>query len=213
MARFTISGEGKPPVVFPLAPGETRIGRATDNDAVLEGDGVSRYHARLVWEASAYRLEDLGSKNGTMVNGKRLDAPRDLAEGDVITIPGWTLKFEAEDATVTRPFAPTADAMPPAGGQELVLNAATREAVVRGNTVLLPPKEYLALSLLYERAGTVVSKEDLAEHVWPEYNGDVSDYNIHQVLSRLRREIEEDPSRPRLLITRPGFGYILNPGG
>src|SRR5690606_18499663 len=43
MARFTISGEGKPPTAFPLAPGETRIGRATDNDAVLEGDGVSRY--------------------------------------------------------------------------------------------------------------------------------------------------------------------------
>ncbi len=209
MARFTITTEGKPPSVLQLAPGETRLGRALDNDAVLEGDGVSRYHARVTMDGGSCRIEDLGSKNGTMVNGQRLDGPRDLASGDTVVIPGWSLKFEAEDATVTRAFDATADSAP--AGKSLVLNTATREAVVRGKTVLLPPKEYLALTLLYERAGTVVSKEDLAEHVWPEYQGDVSDYNIHQVLSRLRREIEEDPSRPRMLITRPGFGYILHP--
>jgi len=209
MARFTITADGKPPTVLQLGNGQTRIGRALDNEAVIEGDGVSRYHARLTLEAGIARLEDLGSKNGTMVNGQRIEGPRDLASGDVVTIPGWTLRFEAEDATVTRPFSSTADA--PVTAKALVLNTATREAIVRGKPVLLPPKEYLALTLLYERAGTVVSKEDLAEHVWPEYQGDVSDYNIHQVLSRLRREIEEDPSRPRMLITRPGFGYILHP--
>jgi len=89
------------------------------------------------------------------------------------------------------------------------LKPETKEVLVRGATVLLALKEYLALSLLYDRAGTIVSKEDLADHVWPEYKGDVSDYNIHQVLSRLRRELEEDPSKPKVLITRPGFGYML----
>ena len=209
MARFTISGEDGQSSTFVIAPGATSIGRANSNEIVLDGDGVSRNHARLTWDGVAFRMEDAGSKNGTLVNGEALTGTRELRSGDVVTIPGWVLKFEADDETVTRSATPIA--RPAASVKSVVLKPETREAVVRGTPVLLPPKEYLALTLLYERAGTVVSKEDLAEHVWPEYKGDVSDYNIHQVLSRLRRELEEDPAHPRILITRPGFGYMLTP--
>ena len=210
MARLMITGEGRPPASFALAPGETLLGRAPESTLVLEGDGMSRRHARITWEAGQFRVEDLGSKNGTFVNGERLESARYLQHGDTVALPGWTLKFEADDETVTRSAAPAAAGVS-TGSRSVVLKPETREVVVRGTAVLLPPKEYLALTLLYERAGTVVSKEDLAEHVWPEYKGDVSDYNIHQVISRLRRELEQDPGHPRILITRPGFGYMLLP--
>jgi pSer/pThr/pTyr-binding forkhead associated (FHA) protein len=209
LARFTITGDGQPSSTFVIAPGETEIGRSITNHLVLEGDGVSRHHAKLASDGSTFAIEDAGSKNGTLVNGERLSGSRKLSSGDVVTIPGWTLRFDADEETVTRSATPAASGAAPV--KSVILKPETREVVVRGTAVLLPPKEYLAMTLLYERAGTVVSKEDLAEHVWPEYKGDVSDYNIHQVLSRLRRELEEDPAHPRILITRPGFGYMLVP--
>lgn len=212
MAHLTITGHDAQPTTFVIAPGETGIGRSAENAVVLDGDGVSRRHARLKWDGREFRLEDLGSKNGTLVNGQPVEGLQLLANGDVIGLPGWTLRFEADEETATRSVSSggraTADSNP---ARSVILRPETREVVVRGTTRILPPKEYLALTLLYERASTVVSKEDLAEHVWPEYKGDVSDYNIHQVLSRLRRELEEDPAHPRILITRPGFGYMLLP--
>ncbi len=66
----------------------------------------------------------------------------------------------------------------------LLIDVARAEVHVRGKSVALPPKEFRALSLLYGKAGAVVSKDDLAQHVWPEYDGD-EHYNIHQVISRL----------------------------
>lgn len=210
MARLTISGDGQPASVFVLAPGETGIGRGSANEVVLDGNGVSRTHAVLTWAAREFTLRDLGSKNGTLVNGDRVEGTRLLITGDVVSIPGWSLRFEADDATVTRSVVAGPQAVT-AAPASVVLKPETREVIVRGRTVLLPPKEYLAVTLLFEKAGTVVSKDVLAAHVWPEYNGEVSDYNIHQVLSRLRRELEEDPAHPRILITRPGFGYMLVP--
>lgn len=210
MARLLITSDSGEKRLLPLGPGETTIGRSAACDLVLEGDGVSRSHAVIAGNGPGFEVRDAGSKNGTFVNGERIEGARTLANGDKVTIPGWTVLFENEGQTVTRSFS-AGGAAPAPVGQRVVLKPETKEVVVRGHTVLLAPKEYLALSLLYERAGKIVSKEDLADHVWPEYKGDVSDYNIHQVLSRLRRELEEDPSKPTVLITRPGFGYMLVP--
>lgn len=210
MARLLITSDSGEKRVIPLAPGETTIGRSAICDLVLEGDGVSRSHAVIAEAGPGFEVRDAGSKNGTFLNGERIDGARVLANGDKLTIAGWTVVFENDAQTVTRSFS-AGGAAPAPPGQRVILKPETKEVVVRGQVVLLAPKEYLALSLLYERAGKIVSKEDLADHVWPEYKGDVSDYNIHQVLSRLRRELEEDPSKPTVLITRPGFGYMLVP--
>ncbi len=210
MARLLITSDSGEKRFVPLGPGETTIGRSATCDLVLEGDGVSRNHAAITENGPGFEVRDAGSKNGTFVNGERVEGPRPLANGDKLAIAGWTVVFENEEQTVTRSFS-AGGAVPAPVGRRVVLKPETKEVVVRGKVVLLAPKEYLALSLLYERAGKIVSKEDLADHVWPEYKGDVSDYNIHQVLSRLRRELEEDPSKPAVLITRPGFGYMLVP--
>jgi cytochrome P450/NADPH-cytochrome P450 reductase len=69
----------------PLPAMRLRIGRAPDNDMVVSGLGVSRYHAELRNAAGAYSVVDLGSVNGTFVNGQRVTAAP-LSDGDVIGI-------------------------------------------------------------------------------------------------------------------------------
>ena len=71
------------------------IGRGLDNDVVVEDPRVSRHHARLQRGARGWDLSDLGSTNGTFVNGKRiLHSP--LTPGDVISLGGLEMKFLLE---------------------------------------------------------------------------------------------------------------------
>ncbi len=69
---------------FQLIGPSITIGRAADNDIVIDDNTVSRHHARLDMQASTYILTDLGSANGTWVNGRRLSAPVVLQAGDSI---------------------------------------------------------------------------------------------------------------------------------
>ena len=63
--------------------------------------------------------------------------------------------------------------------------------------------------MLYASRGALISKQDLALQVWPEYQGVVGDENIEQLISRLRRKLETDPQHPRYLLTVRGLGYRL----
>src|SRR5690606_29763858 len=69
-----------------LPEGETLLGRADDNRIVLAGSLVSRRHARLVVAGERLFVEDVGSRNGTGVNGVCVDRPVYLAPGDLIDI-------------------------------------------------------------------------------------------------------------------------------
>ena len=68
---------------FPLTPGENRVGSLATNEVVLLLRGVSRQHARLTLDGRELTVEDLGSKNGTFVNGQRVDRAR-VALGEQI---------------------------------------------------------------------------------------------------------------------------------
>jgi DNA-binding winged helix-turn-helix (wHTH) protein len=201
---------------FALSDEPLTIGRSVHNAIVVEGNGISRRHAEVRPEGGRFILADLGSTNGVILNGAPLAGPRELNVGDIISLPGVSILFEDETAAETAAdphFSRAVAGMVAArktGTSELVLRRETAEVVVRGRVVQLAPKEFRALALLHERAGAVVGKEELAAHVWPGSNGDVTDYAIHQLISRIRRTIEEDPANPRLLLTRPGFGYRLN---
>ncbi len=69
-----------------LSPTGLTIGRETDNDIQLLVGGVSRYHARIESNGGRWMLRDLGSTNGTRVNGSRITAPVELADGDMVVI-------------------------------------------------------------------------------------------------------------------------------
>lgn len=64
-----------------LRPGENRVGRAEENDLVLGDTNVSRHHACLIWREGTVRVRDLGSRNGTRLNG-RLVEEAEVVEGD-----------------------------------------------------------------------------------------------------------------------------------
>ncbi len=74
----------KPNQTFELDKEVYAIGREVGNDLVIEDAQVSRRHARLTQQGHSYLLEDLGSTNGTFVNGSRVTAPVLLANGDLI---------------------------------------------------------------------------------------------------------------------------------
>jgi hypothetical protein len=68
----------------PLEKDEIYIGRDVGNDVVINDPEVSRRHARLTQQSGSYLIEDLGSTNGTFINGQRLTRPHLLRAGEMI---------------------------------------------------------------------------------------------------------------------------------
>jgi sigma-B regulation protein RsbU (phosphoserine phosphatase) len=88
----------------------TTIGRSRDSDICLPDQWLSRMHAEIVRQGERFQLRDLGSKNGTLLNGQSLQAPHDLQLGDVISLGEHRLTFADEQAAAD----PLRD-LPPAG--------------------------------------------------------------------------------------------------
>ncbi len=89
--------------VFPLDKTELGIGRKEDNAVILADPRVSAYHAVISWQAEtgAHVIEDLSSRNGTYVNGVRLEAPRVLQDGDSIRLGNTVMEFTLRPVTGT----------------------------------------------------------------------------------------------------------------
>jgi DNA-binding response OmpR family regulator len=181
-----------------LADDAVTIGRAVENDVVVTSRRISREHARLRREGWRVILEDLGSTNGTFLNDERVLNPVELRDEDRIRIGDVTFVFHDPAITIRETPFPELDVEPAAG-------------VVRldRRRIDLSAKEFALLAYLYERRGQVCSKDEIGLAVWPEYQGDVYDYQIENLVHRLRRELEYDPSDPQLLITARGLGYKL----
>lgn len=81
--RYAIRYRGRD---IPLLENELIVGRSTSADVVLESTLVSRKHARLILADDGPRIEDLGSRNGVLVNGTRVHSLTRLAVGDRVSI-------------------------------------------------------------------------------------------------------------------------------
>jgi len=102
-----------PGAAFTLEGDQMTIGRDSTNEIVINDAEISRRHARLTFQGGKYVLEDLGSTNGTFVNGQRLAGPRVLKAGEVVSFGEQiVLVFEASTydpaATVASPRAAAA---------------------------------------------------------------------------------------------------------
>ena len=94
--RLIVRTGPNPGVVIDLTKEVSMMGRDVTNDVVLGDAEISRQHARLTRTPAGFVLEDLGSTNGTFVNGDRLAAPRVLNAGDLLGLgENVTLTFDA----------------------------------------------------------------------------------------------------------------------
>lgn len=92
VVRSKVVKQGK---TFPTGPVPLTIGRADDNEVPLAADEfASGHHARIESQRDGVWILDLGSTNGTFVNGTRLDGRRLLKQGDVVQIGDTELRFE-----------------------------------------------------------------------------------------------------------------------
>jgi pSer/pThr/pTyr-binding forkhead associated (FHA) protein len=181
-----------------LAGGSTTIGRAVDSDIVITSRRVSREHSRVERQGRHVTLVDLGSTNGTFLNGERVLAPVRLRDGDSVSIGDVILVFHDPESTfLETPFP------------ELEVDVSAGTVRVDRRLVELSPKEFALLAYLYERRGQVCSKDDIGYAVWPEYRQGVYDYQIENLVRRLRSRMEPDPNNPQLLLTMRGLGYKL----
>ena len=111
---------------FDLSRPVVTIGREAGSDIVLDDPQVSRHHARLTLQGASYFVEDLGSTNGSFVNGRRVMAPTPLNPGDKLGLgdtvvlevqgglgAGETVVGRGQPQPVTPPPAPAFGAPPP----------------------------------------------------------------------------------------------------
>jgi len=84
--QFVMRSGPTPGVTFPLEGDQLIIGRDAVNAVAINDAEVSRKHARLTFQGGKYVIEDLGSTNGTFVNGQRLVSSTVLKPGDVVSL-------------------------------------------------------------------------------------------------------------------------------
>ncbi|MGC9348900.1 MAG: FHA domain-containing protein [Anaerolineae bacterium] len=189
---------------WPVTGDSVTLGRAKDCDIVLPERQISRHHARVERDSSGYLLRDLGSKNGTFVNGEPVRGqPYRLRDGDEITLAAVIqLGFVAGEATL-----PLEDIMiTPAG---LTINEPARQ-VCLGRQVLDPPlspAQFILLSLLMQADGDVVTREEVIEAVWPDAVGGVTDQALDALVYRLRERLAELDPDYNYVVTVRGHGF------
>jgi hypothetical protein len=187
----------------PLERRTITIGRNPDCDVVLNDRQVSRVHARITWHDDHYEVEDLGSKNGTHLNGRDVAGPEALHDGDEIQI-ALVYKLAFVDAGATAPLV-----FEKPGPEGLRMDVATHQ--VRINTKLLEPPlsapQYRLLELLIKHAG-ITTRDEIVRAVWSDAAEiGVSEQSIDALVRRLRERLAELDPDHQYLVTMRGHGF------
>jgi predicted component of type VI protein secretion system len=134
---------------------ELEIGRAAEGAGALAADvEISRRHARIARSGSSYAVEDLGSRNGTFLNGRRIDKAELLGVGDEIQLGGTTMIVQVGALPAPAP----AEAEPEAAPQDA-------EAAAPLTEVTVPPRLALRFELDFEAAEARVALDDGSDYV------------------------------------------------
>jgi hypothetical protein len=188
------------------------IGRGPECDIVVPDRQISRQHARISRTPDGVRVEDLGSKNGTHVNGVRIEASTTLQDGDVVQVAfSLELVFVAHDATLPLEG--------PGFGRvgRLRMDARSHQVWV-GSKEIAPPlsaPQYRLLEALYRQPSRVVPREEVIGQVWPDAAGaGVSEQAVDALVRRLRDRLAELDADRQYVVTVRGHGFRLdNPAG
>jgi DNA-binding winged helix-turn-helix (wHTH) protein len=189
------------------------VGRDMECDITIPSRQVSRRHARLTVTKSGATLEDLGSKNGTHLNGAMLAEPEALKDGDVVQIAfAQQFIFLSSDATMPLEIG-TMEGVTPIQEGLLKLEKSSRQVWI-GEEEVLPPlsaSQFQLLEILYERQDRVVARKEIITEIWGAENAlDVSEQALDALVRRLRDRLAAiDASHP-FIITIRGHGLRLD---
>jgi diguanylate cyclase (GGDEF)-like protein len=168
--------------VFPIRAGLVILGRAPDAGIALLDGEVSRYHARFRVEEGRVEVEDLGSTNGTRVNGELIRGPIDLRAGDRLAMGGHVLKLVFLDP-LERTF------------HETLLDLSTKDpltGLANRGSVLAEFQNRFGLSLRYDRPlSVVVCDLDHFKRVNDTYGHGAGDFVLHVFGERLMGALRE----------------------
>jgi DNA-binding response OmpR family regulator len=183
------------------------IGRSEDNDVVIPDRWISRYHAQLRCEGSRCIVDDLGSKNGLFVNGRRVASSTPLENDDRIQLsPRYQLCFV--DAEATAPLIQ--------GQGDVLIDADGCRVWVKGQE-LDPPlssAQFALLQFLVHTPGRVHSRDVLRGVAWPDQNPiGISDEAINSLIRRLRNRLTEIDPLHRYIYAVRGHGFKFEPPG
>src|ERR1051325_7129155 len=89
------------------------------------------------------------------------------------------------------------------------VRARTRELYKHGTRLKLRPQPFLVLQLLLQRAGDVVTREELQQALWPEDTFVDFEHGLNTSMKELRRALSDSPGAPRYIETLPKLGYRL----
>jgi WD40 repeat protein len=103
MIRISISEQDAAPRLVTFNKSQVTLGRGAHHDIVLAGKGVSGDHCRITRVPGGYQVEDLGSTNGTYVNGQRVTAPRAVGGQDDLVVAAYHLRLLEDPSAMARP--------------------------------------------------------------------------------------------------------------
>jgi two-component system KDP operon response regulator KdpE len=90
--------------------------------------------------------------------------------------------------------------------EDFTVDLAAKRVIRDGADVRLTPTEWQLLEILVRNRGRLVTQKQLLQDVWGPAYGSESNY-LRVYIAQLRRKLEQEPSRPRYLLTEPGMGY------
>jgi len=208
VAMLLVQEGNSPKTQWPLSKPTMIVGRENDSDIQIDDRQVSRRHAEIIQTDEGYMLRDLGSKNGTYLNGEAISGePRLIRNGDELGIALCAkLTFIADDATapIIRSFMKR-----PA----IRVDQEAKRVWVMDEEINPPLSvaQYNMLELLYENSGKVISRDQIVETVWSAEEAEgVSEQAIDALARRLRERIAEVDPDHKYVETVRGHGFRLN---
>lgn len=197
-----------------ILKGDVIIGRDDSCTVVIQNRQVSRYHARFVNLPHGVQLEDLGSKNGTHINGRQIVEPIMLQEGDIIQIAfAQQFIFMSSDSTIPLEKPGENPPVPAQVRRQLHLEKRSRRVWI-GDNELLPPlsvSQYQLLELLFDNPGRVVTRGELVQAVWGQEDAvGISEQALDALIRRLRDRLASIEPKHQFLITVRGHGLRLD---
>lgn len=140
------------------------IGRTKGADITIDDRRISSAHAQISNRGGRYFLQDLGSKNGTYLNGESVRSPNLLTDGDEICL-AMVVVFSFVDAGRTVPL--TFEGRMERG---LQLDGQTRRVLINGAEVDPPlsQAQFRLLDLLMQANGAVCTRDQIMAAVWPD---------------------------------------------